>query len=617
MKYNLKPIAIQKNSGAAAVKKTIILIISILPVFLIIAPANCTGILITLSVMLLGCLIAGKYNLSYNDNSEKKLLPYAIVTAIAMGILFVNRWMISSKAASIAETVHLPTKTFLVIIGCLLSLCSLFGIINIISVINNTVSCFSKSDNDISDRKFYICYAIILSLCTVLYCALLGSRYVWSDEAYSFGIVKHSYAEIWKITAADVHPPLYYFVLKFLTKPFNYSLLFAKLVSILPYLFILSFGGIQFKKIFGKKIALLFMIFFFLFPFSMRYVVEVRMYSLAAAFVFGNAVYAYRCYREDKKSNWVLFAITGVCSAYTHYFSLVSTGLVYGILFVFLAIKKRKKLLRWCLASLLTVALYIPWLKCFIDQLVYKVNNDYWISKITIQTVIGYFQSVFGVNGSLTVTVLVILAYLLAFIGCIKCKERSAKVICLCMLAVPFGTIALGVLASVAVRPIFVIRYIAPAIPLLAAFLAVAVQKSKLNVVKTYALIISVCIGIIGYSSMYKAESTVTENALDKTLFTKHPNAECVVVNEVPRVSVVLCYYNSDIPVFNGGYWAASPYPNLHPAGEFDASKYSNVIFLAGIGKPLPNEYKNAYRCDYIGRIDACGDLADAYLLTK
>lgn len=60
-------------------------------------------------------------------------------------------------------------------------------------------------------RPIYL--GLILSA-AVMYLILSMDPLVWADEAYTMAIVRHSYREIWQITTADVHPPLYYFLLK-------------------------------------------------------------------------------------------------------------------------------------------------------------------------------------------------------------------------------------------------------------------------------------------------------------------------------------------------------------------------------------------------------------------
>ncbi len=37
---------------------------------------------------------------------------------------------------------------------------------------------------------------------------------LWFDESYSVSMAKNSFADIWRIGSTDVHPVLYYFMLK-------------------------------------------------------------------------------------------------------------------------------------------------------------------------------------------------------------------------------------------------------------------------------------------------------------------------------------------------------------------------------------------------------------------
>ena len=56
-----------------------------------------------------------------------------------------------------------------------------------------------------------------------LFLIILGSIFVsisifhtniWFDEAYSISLIRHSFKEIWSIGGNDVHPVLYYWLLK-------------------------------------------------------------------------------------------------------------------------------------------------------------------------------------------------------------------------------------------------------------------------------------------------------------------------------------------------------------------------------------------------------------------
>ena len=483
-------------------------------------------------------------------------------------------------------------------------------------------------------KKFYIVYGLTAFVSLFLYLLLIGGKYIWADEAFTFALVKHSYGEIWRLTAADVHPPLYYFILKLLTQPWGYSLASVKVASILPYIFIIMFGGVQFKIFFEEKTAILFMVLFFLFPFSFYYSIEVRMYSFAAAFVFANAVYAYRCFYEANKLNWALFVLSGLAAAYTHYFALVSAAIIYGILIFFIIIKRKELIAAWIVSSVITVVLYLPWLKVFIDQFT-EVSADYWIGDITFYELFVYINTIFGSNGISggilgygtyrmpIYTLLFSLTYLIALIYIIAAREKKDIFICCCLLLVPILTIVTGVGISLLVRPVFMIRYVIPAIPLLVAFMAVALGRMKNKVLFVCIIVIALAGGISNYAVALRDEYDITENALDDGFVSGQEKAGCYIVSMKQdriseHVSAILSYYEISKPIYSiSSVGPFDTYNNLISISEFDGSEYNTVVLLMDVGERPPEKYRAVYSSEYIGELSATGIGVDAYLLSK
>ncbi len=465
------------------------------------------------------------------------------------------------------------------------------------------------------ERRFALLFAIIICGCTVLYLMLAFGKYVWVDEAYTFALIAHSYKEIWQITAADVHPPLYYFVTKFFTSPFQYSLLSAKIVSIVPYVFVLVFGGIEFKKYFGKKAAILFICLFFAFPFSLPYAIEVRMYSLAAAFVFANAVFAYRCYKEDGIKNWVVFALCGTGAAYTHYFALVSVGIVYVLLFVAIIITRKKQIKPWILSSFLTVVLYLPWLGEFIKQLAYKISHEYWIDDITLRTLFEYCRSVFGAGGMTTFALFSALTYLVSFLY-ILINKKSVP-ICICALLVPVCTIGVGVIASILVRPVFVIRYVIPAIPLLITFMALAINEMQSEFLVASVLTVALMGGVSNYGTQLYGEYKTRENELDAAFVSTYRYCDSyIALTETPHIPGVLCYYERETPVYYENHVSGdNPYENHRALPQFDEAENKTVVMLLDVGETPSKEYTQTYSYEYMGEVHENGHPFDVFLL--
>ncbi len=473
------------------------------------------------------------------------------------------------------------------------------------------------SFNKSIEKDFNIYYLITLCGSAILYLLLAGGKYIWSDEAYSLMMIGHNYGEIAEITAGDVHPPLYYFLLKLVTAPFGYNVLFTRVFSVIPFVLIIGIGGIQFKHLFNEKMALLFMWLFFLFPYLIPYSVEIRMYSLAALFVFVNAIYALRCFRENRIINWIWFILCGVAAAYTHYYALVSVGIIYGIFFVVLFKSDRTKYKYWVISVISSILLYIPWLRSFTGQLAYKVSHEYWIEKITLGTIWRYYKTIFGIPKLGGYFLLFSSVYLISLIY-IFVKKKNIM-ISVCMLAVPALTVAVGVLVSVIIRPVFVIRYVTPALPLMIAFVALALSEIEW----TWFVAASLCIAILGgginYVHQFDQKYTFRENELNAE-FIADNKCDCyIVLLKDVAPAVVLSYYNGKIPIYRKTKFSNTehPYHNHYLIEDFDKDSYKNVIVIVEKGEEVPAEYLEGFKEKYLMPIQQNYKYYDTYYLTK
>lgn len=128
------------------------------------------------------------------------------------------------------------------------------------------------------------------------------------------------------------------------------------------------------------------------------------------------AIYAYRFYKNIKEhdsknriKNLVLFGIFSICSCYTHYYALITAGVINLIELIYL-VKLRKEeekaLKHFIILAVIQVILYLPWLIYLITQFI-QVNNGYWISINWIGTLLGVITSVFceGENGKFAINI--------------------------------------------------------------------------------------------------------------------------------------------------------------------------------------------------------------------
>lgn len=205
---------------------------------------------------------------------------------------------------------------------------------------------------------------------------------MWFDETYSVALVKHSFSEIWRIGGNDVHPVLYYMLLKVVNIISGGSVIAYRLFSALGIAILGILGFTHIRKDFGEKTGMFFSFFTFFLPVIPTYAAEIRMYSWAAVFVTLTAIYAYRLTKKSCIKNWILFGIFSLCSLYTHYYGLMAAGLINVLLFIYFIKRKDiriKYLKAFLITGILQLIAYIPWLYCMYVQ-IKNVSKGFWIT---------------------------------------------------------------------------------------------------------------------------------------------------------------------------------------------------------------------------------------------
>lgn len=333
---------------------------------------------------------------------------------------------------------------------------------------------------------------------------LCFSRDIWYDELFTVGMIEHSYGELLHFTAQDVHPPLYYCITKGivdLCKLIDWrvdTIIAAKLASIVPYFLLLVYALTFLRNKFDIFTAGLFMFCIMSMPQLSAYTVEMRMYSWALFFVTAAFFHAYGIICGDKHPVRHDTALTlyGLAAAYTQYFACVAVIMIYLSLLAWFVIRyrtgQRKVFIkRWIICVILSIIGYLPWLFVLFSQ-IKTVRANYWILPLTWRSLGGCVKFLMKpafwkeeINAALAVILFVMYLVLLAGRGCQvykaykeykACKEyktwqqddditkklekflyAAAGCMVLC------GLVGFGFLASVMIRPIFVYRYMIPA----------------------------------------------------------------------------------------------------------------------------------------------------------
>lgn len=218
---------------------------------------------------------------------------------------------------------------------------------------------------------------------------LLGTAYLvsgvfqnslWFDEAYTVGLISNDFFEMIKLATYDVHPHLYYILLKLFTLVFGSSFIAIRLFSVLGSVLCASLGFTHIRRDFGERMGYTFTLVYFLCGSTLRYSLQMRMYTWAAYFVGLTALYAYRLYKgENSQKNQIIFCVFSILSAYTHHFALFVVCAI-NIALLISTIRRKEPLNNWLKLAIIQVVAYIPGAIVFLVQVL--IGGASWIRVI-------------------------------------------------------------------------------------------------------------------------------------------------------------------------------------------------------------------------------------------
>lgn len=262
---------------------------------------------------------------------------------------------------------------------------------------------------------------------------------LWHDEAFSALYLRYPWTEMMYRIGLDVHPPLYYWVLRIWSYAAGQSVLSLRALSILFGVLTIWMGYLFVKAAFAdRKLALLAAFFLAINPFQAQYALEARMYTLGTFLILLSSYLLVRALREKKF--WIWYGLAAAAAIYTHYylfFSVAAQGL-YTLVYFFRT-REAKTFARAIGAYFLAFALYLPWLPTFLAQ-VRRVEQNYWIPPIDQWSIPGtIWKMIFGGQGIRHSVLVIATLAALALIGYYLRRERNfAKWLVLSSIAVPF-----------------------------------------------------------------------------------------------------------------------------------------------------------------------------------
>lgn len=192
----------------------------------------------------------------------------------------------------------------------------------------------------------------------------LGEQNIWWDEGHAIWTAGQSLAQATDITAHDVHPPLYLWLLHGWLRLAGESEFAVRYLSTIAGMLTISLTCVVARRLLGRRTALLATLLIATARFHIWWSQETRMYVWATFFALLSLYWMIRL-RHGGHAAWWLYILASVAALYTLY--LATLVLLLENLFVALAgwrrPRRRRFVFNWILAQLGIVTLYVPWLQ--------------------------------------------------------------------------------------------------------------------------------------------------------------------------------------------------------------------------------------------------------------
>ncbi len=437
----------------------------------------------------------------------------------------------------------------------------------------------------------------ILLLGSLCFLAMLIEAWqpaIIGDETFSMNLIKCGYVDIIRLTAQDVHPPLYYLILKFVVGIGALlgvtAVTAGKIASIIPFFLLGIISFTEINRRFGKCAAGIFYLCVMGMPHMQKFAVEIRMYSWGMLFlVMAYLAFYDILYSGFKKEAWIKLVFFTVAASYTHYFACMAAGYLYLALLIYCAIWKRDMCKSWILYSMVTGICYLPWLPILIKQIT-AVKSNYWIENISLSSLKAYFQFIFNpavyiyYSGTILGLFLFIIFGLIVFVILFKqngnSKEKQ-KEINYCIFAGSLQTvfvIFVGILFSWFATPILVQRYLFFCMGVLWLSFSIAVSQMKKQIVVTGVCLFLMMVAFLNLKAFIRTEEESRAGWKEMDAILAEIGENDIILSNFGQVRLALSYYKPKIKVCY--YWrqrTESLFLNLY--GNLEDTRDEEAVF--------------------------------------
>ena len=190
-------------------------------------------------------------------------------------------------------------------------------------------------------------------------CYLLSSQSLWLDEFLTWDAASASLKRA--IQADPEHPPLHYVITHFWVQWFGVSEAALRSVNVIPSVLSVWLIYLLGKRLFSPEIGLIAALYQTISSFHIYYAQEARTYAFLVFFLLAGSLALWNALEETGGRRWLwylCYSIAMTLALYSHFitvFFLAGHGL-------FVLLSRRRRVLEFSAAGLLSVAMFGPWL---------------------------------------------------------------------------------------------------------------------------------------------------------------------------------------------------------------------------------------------------------------
>ncbi|MFQ6015934.1 MAG: glycosyltransferase family 39 protein [Anaerolineae bacterium] len=216
----------------------------------------------------------------------------------------------------------------------------------------------------------------------------LDRQSLWYDEGFSVYLSSKSLAEITARTAADIHPPLYYYLLHFWLYLFGKSEFSLRFLSLLFGVLTVPLIYVVGRKLFDWATGLWVALFVAISPLYIWYFQEARMYTLLVLTCLLSTYLLLRLMEGGGWLPWLCYLTTNVVAVYAHFYAffIVAFQGLFLVLWWLAHPRRWRSLVAGLGGQVATLVAYLPWSQFVLIR--YGADVSYWPGTLPLPEVL-------------------------------------------------------------------------------------------------------------------------------------------------------------------------------------------------------------------------------------